>query len=173
MAKWAWAVVVAAVMSLLIAIILYQYDALHASEQAVEESYTRNNELELSLARSQGAMLALEHALANSREIITALRPGRTLTVTAYSPTRDQCDDTPFVTASNNRVREGICAVSRDLYSKGWGFGKRVFVEGHGVFVIDDLMGQRAEQQIDIFMRDRDQALEFGRRQLEVMLLDA
>ncbi|HNY97834.1 MAG TPA: hypothetical protein PKM84_01795, partial [Candidatus Pacearchaeota archaeon] len=32
--------------------------------------------------------------------------------VTAYSSTPDQCDDTPFVTAAGNQVRDGIVAAN-------------------------------------------------------------
>ena len=37
------------------------------------------------------------------------------VTITAYSPRKGETDNTPFITASNKRVREGIIALSRDL----------------------------------------------------------
>ena len=173
MKKLLWALTVGAIVAAITAVVLWQHDSLKESQQELEQSMLRVQELRMELARTEGAMLALEHSLLSSREIIAALRPGNTLVVTAYSATVDQCDDTPLITASNNQVREGICAVSRDLFHTGWQFGKRVFVEDYGVLVIDDLMGSRAERQIDIFMPNRDQALEFGRQELEVVLLDA
>lgn len=97
----------------------------------------------------------------------------RTLTVTAYSPRPLETDGTPWQTASCKRVREGIVAVSRDLYERGWGFGKKVYVEDHGVFTIDDLMSSSKKQCIDIFMLNTDKALEFGKKRLAVVLLEA
>lgn len=97
----------------------------------------------------------------------------RTLTVTAYSPRPIETDGNPLQTASSKRVREGIVAVSRDLFQRGWSFGKKVYVEDHGVFIIDDLMSSSKKQCIDIFMFNTDKALEFGKKRLAVVLLEA
>jgi hypothetical protein len=61
------------------------------------------------------------------------------VTVTGYSSTSDQTDTTPFITASNTRVRTGVIALSRDLlreFTPGapFGYGDRVEIEGVGVF---------------------------------------
>lgn len=96
----------------------------------------------------------------------------RVLTVTAYSSEVNQTDDTPFVTATNKRVRPGIVAVSRDLFRKGWVFGRKVYIKGHGIFTIDDLMHPRKKNQIDIYMGNTGDAVQFGRRTLEVFLVD-
>lgn len=96
----------------------------------------------------------------------------RMLTVTAYSADVAETDDTPYVTASNNRVRPGIVAVSRDLFRKGWVFGRKIYIKGLGVFIIDDLMHTRKTNQIDVFMGGKGDALQFGRKTLEVYLLD-
>ena len=98
---------------------------------------------------------------------------GHLLTVTAYSPRPQETDDTPFITASNSRVREGIVAVSPDLYRQGWKFGRKVYVENYGVYVIEDLMGKRTKKHLDIFFDDTENALEFGKRKLRVYLLDS
>lgn len=97
----------------------------------------------------------------------------RTLTVTAYSPRAVETDANPLQTASSKRVREGIVAVSRDLFERGWSFGKKVYVEDHGVFIIDDLMSSSKKQCLDIFMFNTDKALEFGKKRLAVVLLEA
>ena len=70
-----------------------------------------------------------------------------TVTATAYSSTPDQTDDTPFVTARNTRVRDGLAAANflpfgtefriPDLY-------------GNKVFVIEDRMNKRYWHQIRI-----------------------
>jgi len=84
------------------------------------------------------------------------------LTITAYSPTREECDDDPNITASMEKVKEGGVAVSRDLFKKGWVFGKKVYIEGHGIYRINDLMNKRYKNRVDIFIWNTNKALEFG-----------
>lgn len=124
-----------------------------------------------SLAENKELVHQLYSLLQDKEHMIQSLSRGRMLTVTAYSPTVGQTDSTPFITASNSRVRDGIVAVSRDLYSKGWQFGEKVYVKGMGVYTIEDLMHRRKKNQVDIFMFDTQDALEFGRRKMRVYLL--
>lgn len=124
-----------------------------------------------SLAENKAMVHRLYCLLEDKEHMIQSLSRGRMLTVTAYSPAVGQTDSTPFITASNRRVRDGIIAVSRDLYSKGWEFGRHVYVKGMGVFTIEDLMHSRKRNQVDIFMFDTHRALQFGRRKMRVYLL--
>ncbi|WFS62543.1 hypothetical protein LF599_18100 [Pseudodesulfovibrio thermohalotolerans] len=98
--------------------------------------------------------------------------PVRTVTVTAYNPSTDQCDDDPLIAASMRKVRSGTIAVSRDLFDQGWVFGRKVRIEGYGIFEINDLMNKRYHQRIDIFMWDESRAREFGRKNIKAALLD-
>ena len=41
------------------------------------------------------------------------------------------------------KVRQGTIAVSRDLFDQGWVFGRKVRIEGLGIFEINDLMNKR------------------------------
>ena len=100
------------------------------------------------------------------------MSPVRTVTVTAYNPSADQCDDDPLIAASMRRVRAGTIAVSRDLFDQGWVFGRKVRIEGYGIFEINDLMNKRYTQRIDIFMWDEDQAREFGKKNIRAALLE-
>ena len=100
------------------------------------------------------------------------MSPVRTVTVTAYNPTTDQCDEDPLIAASMRKVRSGTIAVSRDLFDQGWVFGRKVRIEGLGIFEINDLMNKRYTQRIDIFMWDEGQAKEFGRKSAKAALLD-
>jgi len=95
----------------------------------------------------------------------------RTLTVTAYNPTTSQCDDDPLIAASMRKVRSGTIAVSRDLFDQGWVFGRKVRIEGLGIFEINDLMNKRFTQRIDIFMWDETKAREFGKKNIKAALL--
>jgi 3D (Asp-Asp-Asp) domain-containing protein len=87
--------------------------------------------------------------------------------VTGYSSTRGQTDSTPFVTASNTRVRKGIVALSRDLlrrYTPGapFAFGDRVLIPGVGEFVVEDTMNKRFSQRVDIWFASRSEARHWG-----------
>ncbi|ADR37729.1 hypothetical protein Ocepr_2281 (plasmid) [Oceanithermus profundus DSM 14977] len=105
------------------------------------------------------------------------------LTLTAYSSTPDQTDSTPFVTASGQRVRDGIVAVSRDLEQQGLRFGSKVVVTrvtGPGcgpeaqalvgrVLEVQDRMHPRKRQQVDVWRPSREEALAIGRCTAEVV----
>lgn len=93
------------------------------------------------------------------------------LTVTAYNATPAQTDEDPEVSASMRKVRPGTIAVSRDLFDRGWVFGRKVRIEGLGIFEINDLMNARHTKSIDIFLGDQGKAVEFGRREYKVALL--
>jgi len=98
------------------------------------------------------------------------------LTMTAYSSTPDQTDDTPFVTASGHGVRDGVVAVSRDLERLGLRFGSKVVVTAVGgpscgpaarelvgkVLEVQDRMHRRKRLQIDVWRPSREEALAIG-----------
>jgi 3D (Asp-Asp-Asp) domain-containing protein len=98
-------------------------------------------------------------------------RSVKEVTVTAYSPTAEECGPNPQTTASMGKPRPGIVAVSRDLFDEGWVFGKKVYVKGHGIFEIADLMSSRYTQRMDIFFPDTNKARKFGKKQVTVALL--
>jgi 3D (Asp-Asp-Asp) domain-containing protein len=115
-------------------------------------------------AELQQAMSLLQECFGGTVELSQV----RTLpvTLTAYSSTEDQCDDTPHITASNKPVRNGIIAVSNDLMEE-WGltFGQRVLIPGHGLFEVQDRMNRRWQKKVDIWHNDREAARLFGRQQ--------
>ena len=88
-------------------------------------------------------------------EALRALR----VTVTAYSSTADQTDDTPFITANGSIVRDGIIAANF------LPFGTRVrFPDlfGDKIFTVQDRMHPRFSSRADIWMSSRDAAQQFG-----------
>lgn len=93
----------------------------------------------------------------------------RWVTVTAYSSTADQTDSTPFITASGTDVRDGIVACN---FLR---FGTRVRfpqIYGDKVFVVEDRMALKNSHKIDIWFASREQAKEFGIKQLIVEVLE-
>ncbi len=106
-------------------------------------------------------------------ERIIGLKSIERITVTAYSPRRRETDSSPFINAAMKKVREGDIAVSRDLFKAGWVFGKKVWVEGHGIYTIMDLMNRRFEKRADIFMMKTFKARKFGKKEdVIIALLD-
>lgn|GEM_PF-1099636 len=92
------------------------------------------------------------------------------VTVTAYSPTRDQTWGDPWTGAMGRRVRPGkTLAVSHDLKHL---LGSRVYVQGVGYLVAEDLMHPRWENRVDLCLRTRSRAEAFGIRQLNMVVLD-
>lgn len=144
-------------------------------------------ELDLQKARDENAVLrkmarkerlkeeaANQEGLGNPQPVQAQdKRTSGVMTVTAYTPFDTTDGAAAGVTASAKPAREGMVAVSRDLFKQGWTFGKRVYVKNHGVYVIADLMAQTKRRTVDILMMDVDRALRFGRRSLDVVLLDA
>lgn len=105
-----------------------------------------------------------------------SLLPPLGITVTAYSSTVDQCDDTPFQTASMTTVRPGIIALSRDLIRRynpeaPFSYGDEVFVEGYGKFTVEDTMNKRYSRRADIWFPSRSEARHFGKKSLTISMV--
>jgi len=95
----------------------------------------------------------------------------RVVEVSAYSARKGECDPDPHITASVRPPKPGTVAVSRDLFDMGWTFGKRVYLKGLGQYVINDVMNQRYQMRVDVFMDHNRAAKEFGIQTTEAILL--
>jgi len=91
--------------------------------------------------------------------------------LTAYSSTPDQTDDTPFITASGKKVKDGIIA------NNMLPFGTKIRIPelyGNKVFVVEDRMNRRkSNYHFDIWMPDRQSALNFGVTNAEIEILES
>lgn len=141
---------------------------VEAKDRQIEEL---KRGLELAEMRIKTTETTLEVAQALHEKVLQS-RSVQSLTVTAYNPTEAQCDEDPFTAASMRRVKPGTVAVSRDLFDQGWVFGKKIRIEGLGIFEINDLMNSRYSKCVDVFMTDEAEAVEFGKRKRKVALLD-
>lgn len=93
----------------------------------------------------------------------------RDVTVTAYSPSIEETDSTPNQTAIMEKPIIGYtCAVSRDLK---YLLGKRIYIEGMGVFKVNDLMNKRYTERIDLCM-NKESAIKFGIQTHHVVIVD-
>ncbi len=89
--------------------------------------------------------------------------------ITAYSSSPDETDETPFITASNTFVRDGIVATN------SLPFGVKIMIPeifGDKIFVVEDRMHPKYGNRIDIWMPSKKMALEFGKKFAEVYILD-
>lgn len=85
-------------------------------------------------------------------------------TITAYTKQND-----PNITALlKPPVAGGTCAVSRDLIH--W-LGGQVYIEGVGVWKVNDVMNPKFSQSIDIYLGAEDKAITFGKQQHAVVFL--
>jgi len=91
-----------------------------------------------------------------------------TVSVSAYSSTPDQTDDSPFITARNTYVRDGIVATNFLPFGTAI---KIPDIYGDKIFIVEDRMNKRYWTNVDIWMADRQAALQFGRRNLTIEVL--
>jgi 3D (Asp-Asp-Asp) domain-containing protein len=97
------------------------------------------------------------------------------VTVTTYSPTVEQTDSTPLITASGfeinpaNPKKHRIVAVSRDLKKK-YKFGKKIRITGigklSGTYTIRDVMNKRYKNRVDILIGEDDKQTSFKNAKL-------
>ena len=72
------------------------------------------------------------------------------------------------ITASGMRVQHGVVAVDRNLIP----LGTRLYVENYGFAIAADVGGAIRGYKIDLFMYDINDARRFGRRHINVWILD-
>jgi len=97
------------------------------------------------------------------------------VTVTTYSPSIEQTDNTPLITASgfkinpNNPKKHRIIAISRDLKRK-YKFGKKVRITGigelSGTYTVRDVMNKRYRKRVDILIGTDDKQTKFSKAKL-------
>ncbi|WP_052813200.1 3D domain-containing protein [Desulfonatronum thioautotrophicum] len=107
------------------------------------------------------------------RQMVDTYRDANThrLRLTAYTARPEECNDDIENTAiMQSPVPGWTVAVSRDL--KGW-LGKRVYIEGFGVRLVNDLMNARYANAIDVLVPDVPTAKKIGvRRNILVTLVE-
>lgn len=85
--------------------------------------------------------------------------------VTAYPPLEKCTDSTPWITASNKRVKHGYIAVSQDIERDfNLKFGDKIYIAGIGEFEFQDRMNPRIIRGIDIWMPSLQECRKFGKK---------
>ena len=114
--------------------------------------------------RSELAVFAKTHDVkpqktAKSR---SAGKEKRTVTVTAYTLSHDECGATFDPALSGSKAIVGrTAAVSPDL--SHW-LGTSVLIEGFGIRFINDLTSDRYKNRVDILVASKKEAYEIGRK---------
>ncbi len=88
-----------------------------------------------------------------------------TMEATAYSSEDPGCG---LYTARGSRLTKGLVAVDPNVIP----LGTRLFIPGYGPAIADDTGGAIKGQKIDLAYNSRGEALQFGRRQVTVYILD-
>lgn len=88
---------------------------------------------------------------------------------TAYSPSIDETDGSPFITANgtDKRIYTGCILAHKTLP-----FGTEVYIPYlDTVCTVHDRMPRKSRAEFDIFMDSKDEAFQFGRRTIEYAIL--
>ena len=89
----------------------------------------------------------------------------RKVTVTAYSSSADETDETPNITAMGSETRNGVIAANF------LPFGAKVRIPslfGDTVFTVEDRMHKRFQDRIDVWFPTKAEAKRFGLQSTEV-----
>ncbi|MFH1423663.1 MAG: 3D domain-containing protein [Candidatus Nealsonbacteria bacterium] len=91
--------------------------------------------------------------------------------ITAYSSTPEETDDTPFITAANTTVRDGV--IANNLLP----FGTKVRIPelyGDKVFTVEDRMNRRkGYYHFDIWFPSHQEAENFGAKLTHIEVLES
>lgn len=100
---------------------------------------------------------------------IEEIKPKKELyTVTAYCACKKCCGKTDGITASGVKAVEGI-TVAAD--TKKLPFGTQIEIDGH-IYTVQDRGGAIKGNRLDIFFDSHEKALEFGRQQKYVTIIE-
>jgi len=91
------------------------------------------------------------------------------LSVTAYSSSREECDNDPFTTASGEKVRDGIIAYNYLPFGTKVRFPEKF---GDKVFTVTDRMAANKGRYIaDIWMPTKTDAIQWGVKVIKMEIL--
>lgn len=88
------------------------------------------------------------------------------VSITAYS--LKECKKNKGITASGQRVKKGMVAVSPDLEKKGLKMGTTINIKGKGTYIVADRTSKRLKRTIDIYMHSHKNAVKFGKKYAKI-----
>lgn len=134
--------------------------------QPVQESYGVINESALTSTEIDLEKLASERN-AQKEQSMTVSRGSSSqqelvgeFKLTFYSPSPNETDDTPNITASGAQLKPGITVAVDPRY---WKLGTKFYIEGYGYVVAEDTgSGIKGPRTMDVSVETKDQALKKG-----------
>ena len=94
-------------------------------------------------------------------------------TITAYNSEVGQCDDSPCITANNFNVCDH--GIEDTIAANFLTFGTKVRIPelfGDRVFIVRDRMNKRYPSRVDIWMLEKQSAIQFGIRYMKIEVLE-
>ncbi len=149
-----WGVVGVSLFSLFDSLIPVQGSIAIKTSEEVSDSLPLM--LDNSVVASKGHYFSLKEFKKNS---ILADQKKNWVIITAYSSSRAETDDDPFITASGDWVQDGIVAANF------LPFGTKIRIPdlyGNKTFVVKDRMSAQKKHQIDIWFSSKEDAIKFG-----------
>ena len=127
-----------------------------------------------SVSKFDGKKFEIDEA----EEIVVKKQKPLIVTVTTYTVSESETDDSPTITASGfevsrtNPKKHRVIAVSRDLKKK-LRFGDKVRITGigklSGIYVVRDLMNSRWRKKIDILINPKDKQTKFHKVKMYIL----
>lgn len=132
-----------------------------------------NKEIEtLKIAKANKVTTTSRGGTTTSRETVPASAP---LTgdwiwanASAYCACVKCCGKTNGITASGTKATAGRTIAA----PKNYAFGTKIEIAGMGTYVVEDRGGAITGNKIDIYFDSHQEALQFGRRQLQIKIVD-
>lgn len=87
--------------------------------------------------------------------------------VSAYCACMKCCGKTNGITASGTKATAGKTIAASSAYK----FGTQIEIEGMGVYTVEDRGGAITGNKIDVYFDTHQEALNFGRRQLQIRVI--
>lgn len=89
--------------------------------------------------------------------------------VTAYCSCENCCGKTDCITSTGTTAQQGrTIAVDPNVIP----YGSKVYIDGYGMYIAEDCGGAIKENRIDIYFENHEDALDFGKKELKVIILE-
>lgn len=138
---------------------------LSASHTIEAKNVNKTSQKEIKLAQKESVSITEQKNPKPEYKIKKVVKK----TITAYSSSPDETDSTPFITANNTKVRDGIVAAN------SLPFGAKIMIPeifGEKIFIVEDRTHKKYSSRIDIWMPSKKLALQFGKQIAEVYIIE-
>ena len=138
----------------------WSYDSLYQSIQGI--SISANDS-----AIQSGAVTSVTNPSDSKSKAKTAVKT-YTVSASAYSSSVDETDSTPFITAAGTYTRDGIIAAN--FLPMGTAI-KIPAIYGNKIFVVEDRMNSRYQNNVDVWFSSKELAKQFGRKTIKIEIV--